>query len=97
VLNWFRCNVSFCHKIEIMEDTCLCFIMHYIYISWIMFYVFRDVCFFFNNSTSVFFFVMVMDLIWAIVGLKMFGGVVVVFVGVGVGVVCLGWLGDYNN
>jgi len=27
----------------------------------------------------------------------MFGGVVVVFVGVGVGVVCLGWLGDYNN
>jgi hypothetical protein len=40
---------------------------------------------------------MVMDLIWAIVGLKMFGGVVVVGVGVGVGVVCLGWLGDYNN
>jgi hypothetical protein len=29
--------------------------------------------------------------------LKMFGGVVVVFVGVGVGVVCLGWLRDYNN
>lgn len=42
---------------------------------------------------------MVMDLIWAIVGLKMFGGVVVVFVGVGVGVgvLFLGWLGDYNN
>jgi hypothetical protein len=61
--------------------------------------MFLETCVSFSIIPQVFFFffVMVMDLIWAIVGLKMFGGVVVVFVGVGVGVVCLGWLRDYNN
>lgn len=53
--------------------------------------MFLEMCVSFSIIPQVFFFfVMVMDLIWAIVGLKMFGGGVVVFAGV----VCVGWLGD---